>query len=122
MAEIEGIEILERKLDRLARMSGREMAAALESGAQVLVNETKRLAPYLTGNLRRSYHAERHRVTQSKASVVYGTDVEYAPYQEYGTRYMSGKPHVRPAIETKKDEAAREIAEAMEQLIEQKAG
>lgn len=28
-----------------------------------------------------------------------GTNVRYAPYQEFGTSYQSGKPHLRPAFD-----------------------
>lgn len=28
-----------------------------------------------------------------------GTNVRYAPFQEFGTSYQSGKPHLRPAFD-----------------------
>lgn len=28
-----------------------------------------------------------------------GTNVSYAPYQEFGTSYQSGKPHLRPGFD-----------------------
>lgn len=33
------------------------------------------------------------------ASVVVGTNTEYAPHQEFGTKYQQGTPHVRPAVQ-----------------------
>lgn len=32
-------------------------------------------------------------------SVVVGTNTEYAPHQEFGTKYQQGTPHVRPAVQ-----------------------
>lgn len=43
-----------------------------------------------------------------------GTDVEYAPHQEFGTRYQPGTPHVRPALETAADAILAEIVAAAE--------
>ena len=30
-------------------------------------------------------------------------DAEYDPYQEYGTRYQAGTPHLRPALYNTED-------------------
>lgn len=36
----------------------------------------------------------------SSGSVVVGTNVNYAPHQEWGTEHQRGTPHVRPAVQT----------------------
>ena len=40
------------------------------------------------------------------------SDVEYAFYQEFGTRYQSGTPHVRPGVDATKAKVARVAASA----------
>lgn len=57
--------------------------------------EAKETAPVKTGNLRRSIHMQPIDPTH----VEVGTDVEYAPYQEYGTANMSAHPFIIPSIE-----------------------
>lgn len=53
------------------------------------------------------------------ASGTVGTSIEYARYQEYGTRHQSGTPFLRPAAERtsrRMDEFARE-GESPEQIV-----
>ena len=65
----------------------------------------KGLAPVDTGNLRNSLT---HDVAQSEQAVYVGSNVEYAPYQEYGTiktpAANGGAGFLRPAINTHLDE------------------
>lgn len=49
----------------------------------------KKTAPKDTGRLASSY---RHKATSTEVKI--GTDVEYAPYQEFGTRRMNAQPHL----------------------------
>lgn len=66
------------------------MKIALFLEAQIKIR-----CPVDTGTLRSSYH-----VTQKgKDSVEVGTNVEYAAYVEYGTKFQHAQPHVRPAIQ-----------------------
>lgn len=55
-----------------------------------------------TGRLRASinYQAE-------KDMVKIGTNVEYAPYLEYGTSRMTPKPFLRPALDSKREQIKR---------------
>ena len=56
----------------------------------------KSLTPVRTGNLRNSIA---HAVDDAEKSAVIGTNVEYAPFVELGTRKQSPKPYLRPAME-----------------------
>lgn len=71
----------------------------LSGAGMIIESAAKARAPVLTGTLRRSIH---HEVSGYEVSV--GTDLEYAPYQEYGTRYMSPRPFLRPAIDETRGE------------------
>ena len=56
----------------------------------------KMLAPVDTGRLRNSIS---HEVVESEDAVYIGTNVEYAPYVELGTRRMKAQPFLKPAVE-----------------------
>lgn len=55
----------------------------------------KELCPVDTGRLRNSIS---HAQMDEKAEVI-GSNVEYAPFVELGTRKMAAKPYLRPAAE-----------------------
>ena len=68
-----------------------------EAGVTVS-GSAKQLAPVKTGNLRRSID---YKVTDDDCEI--GTNVEYAPYIEYGTaRSPTGQPFLRPALRQEK--------------------
>jgi HK97 gp10 family phage protein len=69
----------------------RKTALAIEAGA-------KQLAPVDTGFLRNSLTTEINEPL--KATV--GTNVEYAKYQEFGTRFQKGKAFLTPAFDEEK--------------------
>lgn len=56
-----------------------------------------------TGRLRSSYTWRTGEDVRGPY-VEIGTNVEYAPWLEFGTRYMQARPHLRPAIEELRDE------------------
>ena len=118
-----------RAMDRATR--GELLSRALVSGALLIVNQAKRNAPYETGNLRRSLHVGGEGSSgglegdttgtdiggqesgRDYAEVSVGTNVEYAPHQEFGTRHMAAHPFLRPAIESEKGAAVEEIGAAV---------
>ena len=69
----------------------------LEAGGFMVEADAKRLCPVDTGRLRASIHTRK----ESWNTVIVGTDVEYAPYVEYGT-----PPHM-PPVEALKSWASR---------------
>lgn len=70
-------------LDEKVRMMALEIEA-----------EAKRLCPVRTGRLRASIHTGKIR-----ERVYYvGTNVEYAPFVEFGTRKMQARPYLRPSV------------------------
>jgi len=78
----------------------------------VLVNEARRIVPVRTGYLKNSLTCE---VTADGRTGFYGSfrpwagekSVEYAIYQELGTRKMAPHPYLRPPLETKREEIKR---------------
>lgn len=86
---LENADGVSEKLKRLL-----DMDKKLEIIALMVEAEAKKLCPVRTGRLRASIHAGKER-----ENVHYvGTNVHYAPYVEFGTRKMTAKPYLRPAV------------------------
>lgn len=118
-----------RGMERAAR--GTTLHRALVSGALLIANQAKRNAPYRTGNLRRSIHIGGEgasgglegnttgtdiggqEIGRDYAEVSVGTNVDYAPHQEFGTARQPGTPFLRPALESERGAAQAEIADAL---------
>lgn len=60
--------------------------------------QAKNLAPVDTGRLRSSINGRLARDSQGVVGIV-GTNVHYAIFQEFGTRYMAAQPFLRPALD-----------------------
>ena len=67
----------------------------LESWGIVAEGYAKLNCPVDTGRLRSSITHERD---DEEGQVQIGTNVEYAPYVEYGTSRMKAQPYLEPAI------------------------
>lgn len=136
-----GDKQLERQFTAMSdAMRGQTLKRALIAGALLIANEAKRLAPYETGNLRRSIHVGGEgvegnttgsdiggqEVGRDYAEVSVGTNVEYARRRELGfmgtdslgrTYHDPATPYLRPAVESQKGAVQQEIADAARDLI-----
>lgn len=81
--------------DQVKQLSDEAVARALEQCGALWESNVKQLSPVDTGRLRNSieHHAE------STNKMIVATDVEYAIYQEMGTRYQHGTPFIKPSGE-----------------------
>lgn len=109
-ARVEGLAEARAALEKILRAEKAAVPAVLEVVGQVAVREITRRAPLLTGRLRRSYTYE---VARDGSYVEISSNVEYAPYQEFGTQYQTGTPHVRPGIAAVIPQVPRIVAEGM---------
>jgi len=75
-------------------------ARALEIMGGKAESYAKQLAPVDTGNLRNSITHQQY----DENTEIIGTNVEYAPFQELGTRKMKAHPFLRPAAENHSQE------------------
>lgn len=91
--EIRGLKETQKKMEQVARdLSGPPMLAAMRDATMVVQRDAKKLAPVNTGRLRASIIPEvRASVVGRTITGVVGSNVEYAPYVETGTR-----PHFPP--------------------------
>ncbi len=84
------------KIPKVVRDFQSNQITALEAVGVFVVGETQVRTPVDTGRLKGSYT---HRVNRGQKSVDIGTNVEYGPFVELGTRKMRAQPHLRPAAE-----------------------
>lgn len=104
------MEELAEKLSRLDEALLRRVHEQLKQWAFMLRETAKGLAPARTGYLRSSIHtAVREWVVEVGASAC------YAVFVEFGTRYMSARSYLAPALQQCLPELERMIIEAIEQ-------
>lgn len=61
-------------------------------------NRARQLCPVDTGRLRSSVNSSGLARDAKGSYVEVGTNVEYAAYVEFGTRYQRAQPYLRPAL------------------------
>ena len=107
-SRVEGLEEARRALQKI--LSG-ESRAIREQALPLIGQEAVRLirlkAPLKTGRLRRSYY-----YSVGPGYVDIGSNLHYAPHQEFGTRFQDGTPHFRPALEELRSKMPAIIAAA----------
>lgn len=89
-----GVTVNEDNTEEASQGIQRAIDRALEEIGLAAEGYAKRACPVDTGNLRNSIT---HAVEGSEDAVYVGTDVEYAPYVEMGTRRTAAQPFLRPA-------------------------
>ena len=126
-------------LKRLDKQTVSKFAtAALEAAALLVANQAKRNAPVRTGTLRRSIHVGgRQDLTPDFEAggeysdlgkpgdlmAIVGTNLEYAPYQEYGTsRNVPATHFLGNAMDSERDAVLKEVAAAFGDLVAKELG
>lgn len=82
--------------DAAGRMKLRGRAELVKLGLRVQ-NEARILCPVDTGRLRSSIQMVEGQDGRG-VYVTVGTNVEYAAFVEFGTRFMAAQPYMRPAL------------------------
>jgi len=90
--EIRGTAALVGKLKRSANMNDVKNIVRM-NGADMHRRMVQK-APVDTSNLKRNIKIE---IMNDGFTAKVSSQAEYAPYQEYGTRFQTGTPHVRPS-------------------------
>ena len=91
---IDGVTVNEDNTEEVSQGIVRAIDRALEEIGLAAEGYAKRACPVDTGNLRNSIT---HAVESAEDAVYVGTNVEYAPYVEMGTRRTAAQPFLRPA-------------------------
>ena len=90
------VEVREDNREAIANAIDLALVTALEEVGLVAEGYAKRACPVDTGRLRNS---TTHIVDEGSKCAVIGTNVEYAPYVELGTRHQKPQPYLKPATE-----------------------
>jgi len=92
----------------LGKKIKKALQEGLEDASEVIQDKIKKNAPKKTGFLAKNIN-----ISNEDLKTRIGTDVEYAPYVEFGTRKMGAKPFFRPGIKESKDKALREFKDRL---------
>ena len=90
------VEVRADNREAIANAIDRALVAALEEIGLVAEGYAKRACPVDTGRLRNSIT---HIVDEDGKCAIIGTNVEYAPCVELGTRHQKPQPYLKPAAE-----------------------
>ena len=120
--KIEGLQELEKKMIALGPKIGRKaLKGALVAGAVVIREEAKRLAPALTGRLRKAMYVKKmSKPNPYKENVIFGVrhgrkmskkdlDAYYWSWLEFGTKFIKKMSFVEIAFKNKVNEALERI-------------
>lgn len=136
--KVEGLRELADKLRSFGpRLARNGLRAAVSAGAEVVRKDVKARAPVDEGTLRRAVYKKqiREESNNTKQTFYVGVrsgkkyqkknqDAFYWRYLEFGTKYINARPFIRPAFESKKNEAVErmkeKLAERIKKLAEQR--
>lgn len=119
--KVEGLEELQKALQKFPKEWQKIARQSLGPGMALLESGAKKEAPVDTSRLMTSIGSEIVRGPGSEIIGKVGSNVEYASFQEYGTRYQPGKPYLRPTLKRYKDRVVKMfeqgIAKALKRLL-----
>jgi len=133
-ASVKGWDKLQKKFKTLdSTLQGRILENSVVAGALLIQNAVIVKTPVVSGTLKRSIHIGGHtdmspgfqghdlgikEQSDNKVVLSIGTDVEYAPYVEFGTKRQAAQPYLRPAFDNQKQSAVNEISVALKEQID----
>lgn len=92
--KIVGLDKLQNKLKDNVTLD--DVKVVVKKNTADLNSKMARNTPYKSGTLRRSIRPE---ITNGGLEGIVGTNVHYAPYVEYGTRFMEAKEFAKSAFD-----------------------
>lgn len=117
--EVKGLKELQRKAEQMVKdLHGAPILDAMRDSLLVIERGAKQNAPVDTGRLRASITPV---ITSSGEDVegVVGTNVYYAPFQEFGTkRGLKGKRYMQRAFEDNLDKIKKRFERAVNEVVE----
>jgi HK97 gp10 family phage protein len=112
MATVEGSEKVVANLKKVQNTARNRLEQGLLNSALIVERDAKKKAPVDTGRLRDSITHETD-FGSGDPSVTVGTNVEYAPYVEFGSSKAAAQPFLYPALTENKSKILKEIAKAL---------
>ena len=103
-----GVKQLKLKLEKNMKMEAVRQTVR-RNGAE-LQTKAQRYAPVKTGTLKRSIRLD---IQDNGLTARTDATADYAPYVEWGTRFMEARPFMRPAFNSQKEKFKNEIDRLM---------
>lgn len=111
-----GLGSLMKKVDAMSEGVERALRSAVFEGCTIVHESATRIVPVRTGNLKGSLSVD----VQSQPGAALGrvgTNVEYAPYVEFGTDRMDARPYLRPALDENQERIRKKMQEAIKREL-----
>ena len=102
--KIVGIEKLQKKLIR--NMDTSAVKTVVQKNGSEMQTKAQQKAPVDTGNLKRSIGLV---MRDGGLTAEVEPTAEYAPYVEFGTRFMNAQPYLKPAFEEQKEKFKKDM-------------
>ena len=106
--KIVGLEKLQRKLKDNVRLN--DVSRVVRHNGAEMQAKSQQNAPVDTGTLKRSIDLE---ITDGGMTAEVEPTAGYAPYVEFGTRFMEAQPYLKPAF----DEQSEKFRKDMQKLV-----
>lgn len=106
--QVSGVDSMQQKLRKIAQL-GAVKDVVLLNGLE-MQKTAMVFAPVDTGFLKREI---RLYIEDSGYTARMASEAEYAIFQELGTRYQSGTPHVRPAFRKQEEKFLQDVRRAV---------
>jgi HK97 gp10 family phage protein len=116
VVSVDGFDELNAALRAVGnRTTGLVLEKAAKAGAEVIAAQAKRLAPRDTGALADGIDVEPGRLQQGRAQygISYNKRQWYGRLIELGTKFMPAHPFLRPAMDTKAEEASDAVGASL---------
>ena len=94
----------------------KELAQAVQEAGELVEREAKQNAPKRSGTLANSIKSEVN-VEGNTVTASIGSDLDYAPHVEYGTRDTVAQPFLEPALDVNTNEIVERLQEAVARSI-----
>ena len=116
-AEIKGLRELQRKTDQMVKdLHGAPILNAMRDSTLIVTRKARQNSPVDTGRLRASILPEVRGEGNNVLGVV-GSNVEYAPYQELGTRYIKPRKFLTNAFNDSENAINQRFQRALDEVI-----
>lgn len=107
--KIVGMEKLQKKLKKNIQMD--DVKRVVRHNGAEMQTKAQQNAPVDTGTLKRSIGLE---ITDSGMAAEVRPTADYAPYVEYGTRFMEAQPYLKPAFDDQKEKFKKDMKKLVE--------
>jgi len=116
--DVIGVDLAIARMVALSVASAKAVDAGVEVGAAEVLAVAASRVPVLTGALRDSLEITH----DDDGGALIGTELEYAPFVEFGTSDTPAQPFLRPAADSAADEVTQAVDVALQTAIRGVAG